>query len=107
MDNSELKNLAWAGTSTRNFEAMVQFLKVLLGLHLIKKTEDFAEFQLQGGDKFEVFNDNSPWNAHFTTGPVVEFLVDDVLKTQSLLEQAGISFFGPVQTSGGYSWTHF
>lgn len=107
MEKISPKNIAWVGTRTPHFEAMIKFLKDVMGLKLISKTDDFADFNFPGGDKFEIFRDDSSFNPHFTTGPVTEFLVEDVGATQRAMEAMGIKFFGQPSSSGGYSWSHF
>ena len=46
-------------------------------------------------------------HAHFNTGPVGEFLVDDVSSARAELESRGVEFLGETHTWGDYVWAHF
>lgn len=103
-----VKGLAWMGTQTPKFEDTVAFFRQTLGLRPVGDEPDFAVFRLTNGDTVEVFGPGDRDHAHFTTGPVVGFLVDDVEEARTELEAAGISFIGPVHKAGdGGSWSHF
>ncbi len=100
------KGLAWLGTRTHNFEETATFFGDTLGLRKVHEEPDFAVFRLPNGDGVEVFGPGD--HQHFTTGPVVGFLVDDVREARADLEEAGITFIGPVHEAGdGGSWSHF
>ena len=102
------KGLVWLGTRTQRFEDTVRFFKDTLALHAEHEEEDFAVYKLPNGDAVEVFGPGDREHEHFTTGPVVEFLVDDVREARADLEGAGIEFIGPVHESDdGASWAHF
>jgi GNAT superfamily N-acetyltransferase len=107
MKSIRTKNIAWVGSRTIHFEAMIKFLQEVLGLKMTNRSEDFADFLLPGGDVFEVFNQHSNYNPYFITGPVAEFLVDDVNGARKKMESAGVEFLCPVKSAGSYSWTHF
>ena len=63
--------------------------------------------QLPDGSKVEVF-DSSLTNRHFTTGPVVGFLVDDVFSAAAELRSAGVEvLLGPQIDDSGNAWVHF
>jgi catechol 2,3-dioxygenase-like lactoylglutathione lyase family enzyme len=70
--------LAWVGTRTQNAEPTVAFFREVLGLRLELDQPGFWVLELPDGSKVEVFGPDSDVNRHFTTGPVVGFLVDDV-----------------------------
>ncbi len=102
------KGLVWLGTRTRNFDDTVRFFGETLGLHAAHERPDFAIFRLPNGDSVEVFGPGDTDHEHFTTGPVVGFLVDDVREARADLEEAGVSFISPVhETDDGGSWSHF
>ena len=61
---------------------------------------------LANGDTVEVFEAGEPEHRHFTTGPVVGFLVDDVEAGRAELQAAGIELLGTVQRGGGMVWAH-
>lgn len=102
------RGLVWVGTRTRKFDDTVRFVGEILGLHMEHEEPDFAVFRLPNGDKVEVFGPGDRDHEHFTTGPVVGFLVDDVTEARTDLEEAGITFIGPVhKADDGGSWSHF
>ena len=73
-----VKRISWAGTRTHEYSAMVAFLEAVLGLTASQEESDFAAFQLPEGGTFEVFGPGDEDHAHFSTGPVVGFVVDDL-----------------------------
>ena len=102
------QGLVWLGIRTTKFEETAGFFRDSLGLRAEQEEPDFAVFSLLNGDTVELFGPGDQDHAHFTTGPVVGFSVDDVEKARSELEAAGTVFIGPVHGSrqeGRYS--HF
>ena len=70
--------IGWAGTRTSEYSAMVAFLQTVLGLTTNQEASDFAAFQLPEGGTFEVFGPADQDHEHFSTGPVVGFVVEDL-----------------------------
>jgi catechol 2,3-dioxygenase-like lactoylglutathione lyase family enzyme len=102
--------LAWLGVRTRHSQAMASFLEGTLGLTLSHSGEGEWVYSLPGGGKVEVFGTDSPDMAHFTTGPVVGFLVDDVRAATNDLRQHGVPTLGEPyfgDESDGVAWVHF
>jgi predicted enzyme related to lactoylglutathione lyase len=100
--------LGWVGSRTPDYAAMVVFLKEVLRLTPDIEEDGFSVFRLPDGDTVEVFAGDDEYHAHFTTGPVVGFRVDDVPAAQAEMEEKGIAFFGPPESApDGYSWSHF
>jgi predicted enzyme related to lactoylglutathione lyase len=89
-----VKRIGWAGTRTSEYPAMVAFLQAVLGLTTSQQGSDFAAFQLPEGGTFEVFGPRDQDHAHFSTGPVVGFVVDDLTAAVRELEAAGWSSSG-------------
>jgi hypothetical protein len=74
----------------------------------VHEEPDFAVFRLPNGDSVEVFGPGDRKHEHFDTGPVVGFLVVDVVEARADLESAGITFAGPVhEAEDGGSWSPF
>jgi catechol 2,3-dioxygenase-like lactoylglutathione lyase family enzyme len=105
----EVKGLVWVGTRTSAYDAMVRFFRDGLGFRLAHEEPDFAGLLLPNGDKAEVFGPSDEEHAHFDSGPVVGFLVDDVAAARAHLETLGmVEFIGPVHSwPGGTAWQHF
>ncbi len=102
------KGLVWLGTQTQGFDDTAGFFRDTLGLRAEHEEEDFAVYKLPNGDAVEVFGPEDKDHEHFATGPVVEFLVDDVREARADLERTGIGFIGPVHEFGdGAASAHF
>jgi catechol 2,3-dioxygenase-like lactoylglutathione lyase family enzyme len=103
----KVKGIAWLGTRTANFDAMVKMYKNLMGLDIAHQEPGFAVLRLPNGDKVEVFGDDSAYNTFFTA-PVAGFLVDDIASARAEMEAQGIEFIGPIETAeDGNAWSHF
>jgi len=80
----------------------------VLGLRFSHSGDGVWVFQLPDGSKVEVFGPSE--NQHFITGPVVEFLTDDVTAATEELRKAGVPIVsGPVYFEGedDVAWVHF
>jgi catechol 2,3-dioxygenase-like lactoylglutathione lyase family enzyme len=103
----KIKGIAWLGTRTSKFDAMLHVFQSVMGMKLTRHEPGFAVLELPNGDKVELFGDESSYNKEFTH-PVAGFLVDDVDAARAELEATGIEFTGPIErTEDGYVWTHF
>ena len=95
------------GTRTEAAAQTVGFFNDILGLEMKKHDDDFWVGRLPDGGVVEVFGPASPHNVHFTTGPVVGFVVDDVDAGAVELREAGAEVFGPYRAQDGGTWVHF
>jgi catechol 2,3-dioxygenase-like lactoylglutathione lyase family enzyme len=98
--------IVWGGVRTERFDETVAFFRDLLGVPLEEPHEGFAWSRMPNTSQFEVFGSDDPDHGHFTTGPVVEFLVDDVHAAAEDLRAAGVEVWGPWGTPGD-GWLHF
>ncbi len=105
----EIHGLAWAGTRTERFAETTAFFRDVLALRVVHDTPHQVVFALPGGALVEVFGPGDPDHHHFSTGPVVEFLVDDVPAARAELEAAGVELLGPTREgpTAGEAWAHF
>jgi catechol 2,3-dioxygenase-like lactoylglutathione lyase family enzyme len=103
----KVHGLVWAGVRTDRFEETVRFFRDVLGMPLVDAGTDFAWSELPDSSKFEVFGPHDSDHDHFDSGPVPEFLVDDVAEAAAELEAAGVTLLGPPRRSGDESWLHF
>jgi hypothetical protein len=103
----EAKGLVWLGTRTDNFEETVGFFRDVLGLSTFHESDTVVVFRLPGGEWVEVFGPKDKEHAHFKTGPVGEFLVDDVDKARSELESKGVTFIAETHSWQDFTWAHF
>ena len=103
----KVKGLVWLGTRTAQFEQMLTFCQNVMGLTPTFLEPGFAALDMPNGDRFEIFEANSPHNT-FMTHPVVGFLVDDIVAGRAEMEAHGIEFIGPIhKDEDGYAWSHF
>src|SRR3712207_487864 len=105
----EILGLGWAGTRTERFAATTAFFRDVLGLRVVHDTPHQVVFALPDGSPVEVFGPGDPDHDYFSTGPVVEFLVEDVPAARAELEAAGVELLGSPRESGtpGEAWAHF
>jgi predicted enzyme related to lactoylglutathione lyase len=102
-----VKRIGWAGTRTSEYSAMVAFLQAVLGLTTGQEGSDFAAFQFPEGGTFEVFGPSDQDHEHFSTGPVVGFVVEDLTAAVRELEAAGVEVLGGQMDERGGGWRHF
>jgi predicted enzyme related to lactoylglutathione lyase len=103
----KVHGVVWAGVKTDRFAETVSFFRDVLGVPLQEPAPDFAWSRLPDSSQFEVFGPGERDHDHFTTGPVPEFLVDDVAAAAAELEAAGVELLGPPQGAEGSAWVHF
>ena len=80
--------IGFVGTRTDQPEAMADFFERVLGLRPTHSGDDMWAFRLPDGGIAEVFGPSH--NDHYPTGPVVEFLVEDVEAAAEELRTAGV-----------------
>jgi catechol 2,3-dioxygenase-like lactoylglutathione lyase family enzyme len=99
--------IGFVGTRTDRPEAMADFFERVLGLRPTHRGDDMWAFELPDGGIAEVFGPSQ--NDHYPSGPVVEFLVQDVEAATEELRAAGVPIvFGPVRADDvGLAWVQF
>ena len=104
-----VRGLVWVGTNTDRFDETVSFFRDRLGLDLADVHEDFALFRLPDTAQLEVFGPSEGRHSHFTTGPVPEFLVDDLAAAAAELRAADVEIWGPFSEDedARFGWLHF
>lgn len=103
----ELKGLVWVGTATDKYEETVRFFTEIMGLSVFHRGEDLSILRLPTGEWVEVFGPGHEHHDEFSTGPVVEFLVDDVAAARAELEERGVDFLHETHSWEDYTWAHF
>lgn len=102
--------IRWVGVPTRNYEAMVNFLRDTMGLRLTIQESTTAEFSTWGGDAIQVMAPGDPYFELFTeeaAGPVPLFEVDDVHRARAEMEADGIEIVGHPGRDSRWEWVHF
>jgi predicted enzyme related to lactoylglutathione lyase len=104
-----VRGVVWVGTRTERFDETVTFFRTILGIDLQRIRDDFAWSRMPNTSQLEVFGTTDPDHDDFTTGPVPEFLVDDIAEAIDELRAAGVEILGePVLDDGdGNGWVHF
>jgi predicted enzyme related to lactoylglutathione lyase len=103
----QVLGLVWAGVKTDRFDETVAFFRDVLGVPLAGAGPSFAWSKLPNSSQFEVFGPDEDDHGHSTTGPVPEFLVEDVFAAAEELEAAGIELLGPPKGTREEGWLHF
>ena len=104
----QVRGIVWAGTRTDRFDETVAFFRDVLGVPLEQAGPTFAWGKLPDTSQLEVFGlDHHP---EFATGPVPEFLVDDIAGALDELRAAGVEILGEPhlpERPGADGWVHF
>jgi catechol 2,3-dioxygenase-like lactoylglutathione lyase family enzyme len=103
----EIKGLVWVGTATERYEQTVAFFRDVMGLAMFHQNPALAVLRAPGGEWVEVFGPGHEHFAEFDTGPVVEFLVDDVPAARAELEGRGVRFLHQNHSWEEFTWAHF
>ncbi len=103
----QVKGLVWLGTRTNRYDDTVSFFRDVMGLSIFHESDQLAVLRMPSGEWLEVFGPGDTEHAHFDTGPVGEFLVDDVGEARSELERRGVEFIADTHSWGDYVWAHF
>ena len=103
----EVRGIVWAGVRTDRFAETLAFFRDVVGLPLVEAAPEFAWGKLPDSSQFEIFGPAAGGHDHFTTGPVPEFLVDDLQAAAAELERAGVELLSPIQGTDEQAWLHF
>src|SRR5215210_7372080 len=96
----KVRGVVWVGTRTEAFEETVQFFDEVLGIDVKRINPDFAWSRMPNTSQLEVFGPGDRDHLDFTTGPVPEFLVDDVAAAAEELRAAGVELVGEPVVEG-------
>ena len=99
--------LVWVGVRTAEFDRTLEFFRDVLGVPLTEVSEGFGWSQMPNTSKLEIFGPDDRDHTHFTTGPVPEFLVDDLAAAADEFRAAGIELLGEVGGTAEEGWLHF
>lgn len=99
----QVTGLGWVGTRTARGAELARFYQRVLGLRPVQVEREFWVFELPDGRHVEIFGPGDPGMAHFVTGPVVGFVVDDLASAVEELRRAGVELLGEPRPT----WQHF
>jgi catechol 2,3-dioxygenase-like lactoylglutathione lyase family enzyme len=102
-----ITHLAWVGTRTGQYEAMLDFFSRVLGLEVAEDLPELTEYRLPDGAAVEAFLPGTVMDhPHFTTGPVPGFGVHDLDVAVEALRARHVHLLGlKLGETGG--WAHF
>ncbi|HKG55941.1 MAG TPA: VOC family protein [Candidatus Limnocylindrales bacterium] len=104
----QVRGVVWVGTRTAAFDETVEFFRDVLGVPIEVVRPGFAWSQMANTSQLEVFGSDDDDHRDFVTGPVPEFLVDDIAAAIEELRERGIEILGqPVIEADGGGWVHF
>jgi len=109
---TKFKGIVWLGVRTKKFDELSDFYHNKMGLQIIHESPGFKALDLPNGDRIEIFSEeyrSTHGNdySHFSTGPVVGFLVDDIQEAKIEMEAEGIEFMGGISEGSTSKWAHF
>jgi catechol 2,3-dioxygenase-like lactoylglutathione lyase family enzyme len=105
----EVRNVRWVGIRTDAYEAMVGFLRDVLGLRVNFAEPVTTEFTTSEGDEVQVMGPGHPSYEFFgeqANGPVPLLEVDDVHSARRHLQAADIEVVGSTEHDSRWEWIH-
>jgi catechol 2,3-dioxygenase-like lactoylglutathione lyase family enzyme len=105
----EVRNVRWVGIRTDRYEAMVGFLRDVLGLRVNFEEPTTIEFTTSEGDEVQVMAPGDPYYEFFgeqANGPVPLFEVDNVHTARREFEAAGVEVVGATERDSCWEWIH-
>jgi catechol 2,3-dioxygenase-like lactoylglutathione lyase family enzyme len=103
----KVHGLVWVGVRTAEFDRTLGFFRDILGVPLTEASEGFGWSEMPNTSRLEIFGPDDRDHTHFTTGPVPEFLVDDLAAAADELRTAGVELLGEVSGTAEHRWLHF
>ena len=106
----EVRNLRWVGVPTRQYDAMVAFLRDVMRLEINFQDPTTIEFRTAEGDEIQLMAPGDPYFEFFTenaAGPVPLFEVDNVHRARAELVEAGVELVGEMGQDSRWEWLHF
>jgi predicted enzyme related to lactoylglutathione lyase len=102
-----VQGVVWVGTRTEAFDETVAFFRDVLGLPMKQTEPDFGWGRMPDSSLVEIFGPSDEDHRHFETGPVPEFLVDDLPAALTELQSAGVEILGKPEVNSPDGWLHF
>ena len=103
----KIQGVVWVGVRTERFDETLAFFRDVLGVPMEVKSPGFGWGRMPNTSLLELFDADDPEHQHFTTGPVPEFLVDDLPAALEELRAAGVEILGEPVLQDGEGWLHF
>jgi predicted enzyme related to lactoylglutathione lyase len=103
----KVHGIVWAGVRTERFDETMTFFRAVLGVPLELVRPGFGWSRMPDTSQLEIFGPDDVHHTYFTTGPVVEFLVQDVFEAARELEAAGVEILAEPGGDAEQAWLHF
>jgi catechol 2,3-dioxygenase-like lactoylglutathione lyase family enzyme len=103
----KVHGLVWVGVRTAQFDRTLEFFRDVLGVPLSVTGEGFGWSRMPNTSQLEIFGPDDRDHTYFTTGPVPEFLVDDLPAAADELRAAGVELLGDARGTAEQAWLHF
>jgi predicted enzyme related to lactoylglutathione lyase len=103
----KVHGLVWVGVRTAEFDRTLEFFRDVLGVPLTDVSGGFGWSKMPNTSQLEIFGPDDRDHTYFTTGPVPEFLVDDLFAAAEELRAAGVELLGDVSGTAEQGWLHF
>ena len=101
--------MRWIGVRTDRYEAMVGFLRDVLGLGVSFQEPTTVELSTTEDDRIQVMAPGDRYYDFFAehaSGPVPLLEVDDVHAARAELEAAGVELIGSTERDSDWEWIH-
>jgi hypothetical protein len=99
-----LQALRWVGITTDRPDAMIGFLRDVLGLHVEFEESTTTELSLPIGDRVQVFAPGDTYHDRYRSQDVVPlFELDDLRAARRELEEAGLEV-GELDSDASWEW---
>ena len=92
---------------TAQFDRTLEFFRDVLGVPLSVTGEGFGWSKMPNTSQLEIFGPDDRDHTYFTTGPVPEFLVDDLPGAAEELRAAGVELLADARGTAEQAWLHF
>jgi catechol 2,3-dioxygenase-like lactoylglutathione lyase family enzyme len=105
----QVLNVRWVGIPTDRYQAMVGFLRDVLGLRVEFEEPTTVELGTSEDDRVQVMAPGDRYYDFFrehAAGPVPLFEVDDVHVARAELEAAGVELIGATERDSSWEWIH-
>ena len=103
----KVHGVVWVGVRTAEFDRTLEFFRDVLGVPLVVESEGFGWSKMPNTSQLEIFGPDDREHTYFTTGPVPEFLVDDLFAAADELRAAGVELLGDISGTAEEGWLHF
>lgn len=103
----KVHGIVWVGVRTAAFGESLAFFRDVLGVPMEELEPGFGWSRMPNTSQLELFGPDDRDHTHFTTGPVPEFLVDDLPEALEELRAAGVEILGEPVINGREGWLHF